>query len=88
MAHGTYVHFLDDDDHVAEGYYAAAKASFEANPSIGLVFGRIEPFGVGPAAQLQHERIYFADAAKKAGVSSRFGARLAFVAACCLTRRS
>ncbi len=79
LARGTYVHFLDDDDHVAEGYYAAAKAAFEANPSIGLVFGRIEPFGVGPDEQLEHERNYFADAAKKAAASGRFGARLAFV---------
>jgi len=79
LARGRYVHFLDDDDHVAEGYYAAARATFEANPSIGLVFGKIEPFGVGPVAQLEHERNYFADAARKAAVSSRFGDRFAFV---------
>lgn len=79
LARGTYVHFLDDDDLVAQGYYAAAKATLEANPLIGLVFGQIEPFGVGPAAQLEHERRYFAEAAAKAAVSSRFGARYAFV---------
>ena len=79
LARGTYVHFLDDDDMVGEGYYAAVKAAFEATPSIGLVFGRIEPFGVGPAAQLERERQYFADAARKAAASGRFGARVAFV---------
>jgi glycosyltransferase involved in cell wall biosynthesis len=79
LASGTFVHFLDDDDMVAEGYYAAVKAAFEANPSIGLVFGRIEPFGVGSAAQLEHERQYFVDATQKAAVSGRFGARLGFV---------
>jgi len=79
LARGTYVHFLDDDDVIAEGYYAAVTATFEVNPSIGLVFGRIEPFGVGPAVQLKRERQYFADAARKAALSGRFGARAAFV---------
>ena len=78
MANGTFVHFLDDDDIVTEGHYAAVKAAFSANPSIGLVFGSVEPFGGGPAAQLDHERRYFADAARKAVLSSRFGSRVAF----------
>jgi GT2 family glycosyltransferase len=78
MANGTFVHFLDDDDIVAEGHYAAVKAAFAANPTIGLVFGRVEPFGGGPAAQLDHERHYFADAARKAVLSGRFGPRFAF----------
>jgi GT2 family glycosyltransferase len=78
MASGTLVHFLDDDDIVAEGHYAAVKAAFAANPAVGLVFGRIEPFGSGPAAQLDRERQYFADAARKAASSNRFGSRLAF----------
>ena len=79
LARGKFIHFLDDDDTVAEGYYSAAKKAFAENPSIGLVFGRIEPFGTGPAAQLEHERLYFVDAAWKAGLSGRFGPRLAFV---------
>jgi glycosyltransferase involved in cell wall biosynthesis len=79
MANGTFVHFLDDDDIVPEGHYAAVKAAFAANPTIGLVFGRVEPFGSGPAAQLGHERQYFADAARKAAVSGRFGSRFAFI---------
>jgi GT2 family glycosyltransferase len=78
MANGSFVHFLDDDDIVAEGHYAAVKAAFAANPTIGLVFGRIEPFGVGPVGQLDHERQYFADAARKAALSGRFGSRFAF----------
>jgi glycosyltransferase involved in cell wall biosynthesis len=78
IAKGTFVHFLDDDDIVAEGHYAAVKAAFAANLTIGLVFGRIEPFGEGPAAQLDHERQYFADAARKAASSGRFGSRFAF----------
>lgn len=78
MAKGEFVHFLDDDDIVAEGHYAAVKAAFAANPAIGLVFGRIEPFGSGPAAQLDQERQYFADAARKSASSDRFGSRFAF----------
>ena len=78
MARGTFVHFLDDDDIVAEGHYAAVKTAFDANPNIGVVFGRVAPFGNGPAAQLDHERRYFADAARKAALSGRFGSRFAF----------
>jgi GT2 family glycosyltransferase len=78
LATGTFVHFLDDDDIVTDGHYAAVKAAFAANPTIGVVFGRIEPFGGGPAVQLGRERRYFADAAKKARISGRFGSRFAF----------
>lgn len=79
IASGAFVHFLDDDDVVAEGYYAAAKDAFSANPNIGMVYGKIEPFGSCPAAQLEKERQYFADAATKSALSSRFGSRFAFV---------
>ena len=33
MANGSFVHFLDDDDIVAEGHYAAVKAAFCPNRS-------------------------------------------------------
>ena len=79
-ARGRFVHFLDDDDRVAEGHYAAVRAAFDARPPVGLVFGRIEPFGSGPPEQLEHERRYFAAAARKAAASGRFGTRWAFVA--------
>jgi glycosyltransferase involved in cell wall biosynthesis len=78
LGRGKFVHFLDDDDVVTDGYYAAVKEAFAARLDVGLVFGRIEPFGNGPAAQLEHERRYFADAARKAASSGRFGPRLAF----------
>ncbi len=78
LAKGMFVHFLDDDDIVADGHYAAVKAAFATDSTIGLVFGRIDPFGNGPAAQLDHERQYFADAARKAALSGRFGSRFAF----------
>jgi len=78
MARGRFVHFLDDDDLVTEGHYAAVGAGFASRPDIGMVFGQIEPFGNGPVAQLEHERRYFADAARKAALSGRFGPRFAF----------
>ena len=77
-ARGAFVHFLDDDDIVPEGHYASVKAAFAKHPGIGLVFGRIEPFGMGPETQLQHERRYFAEAARKASASARFGPKWAF----------
>jgi hypothetical protein len=74
LANGTFVHFLDDDDIVADGRYAAVKAAFAANPAIGLAFGQIERFVRGPPTQLDRERLYFADAARR----GRFGSRFAF----------
>ena len=79
LARGTFIHFLDDDDVVADGHYSLVKSAFAANPAVGVVFGRIEPFGDAPAAQLKHESRYFAHAARKAKASGRFGSRLAFV---------
>jgi glycosyltransferase involved in cell wall biosynthesis len=78
---GTYVHFLDDDDIVPDGHYAAVKGAFERHPAVGLVFGRIEPFGTCPPEQLEHERRFFAAAARNAAHCShfgRFGRKLAF----------
>jgi glycosyltransferase involved in cell wall biosynthesis len=78
LANGRFVHFLDDDDLVAEGYYKSVCAAFAGRQDVGIVFGRVEPFGSGPVAQLDQERQYFADAARKAALSGRFGSRFAF----------
>jgi glycosyltransferase involved in cell wall biosynthesis len=78
LATGNFVHFLDDDDIVMDGHYEAVKRAFDRRADVGLIFGRIEPFGSGPAAQLEHERRYFADAARRAAVSARFGRRWAY----------
>jgi glycosyltransferase involved in cell wall biosynthesis len=80
LASGAFVHFLDDDDVVPDGHYAYALAAFAARPDVGLVFGRVEPFGEGPVDQLERERRYFVDRARKAAISGRFGARAAFCA--------
>lgn len=77
-ARGRFVHFLDDDDIVPAGHYAAVTATFARCPDVGLVFGRVEPFGDCPGVQLQHERRFFTRAARRAAVCSRFGHKLAF----------
>ena len=38
-----YIHFLDDDDAVAEGYYASVKETFTKYRRIGVVFGILRP---------------------------------------------
>jgi glycosyltransferase involved in cell wall biosynthesis len=80
LARGSFVHFLDDDDLVTQGHYAAVKEAFAAHPDVGMIYGRIEPFGDGPADQLEHERVYFADAARKSAASPWQGGRFALVA--------
>jgi glycosyltransferase involved in cell wall biosynthesis len=71
-ASGRFVHFLDDDDMVPDGHYAAVAATFADHPEVGLVFGRVEPFGAGPESQLQHERQFFARASQSAMLCMRF----------------
>jgi glycosyltransferase involved in cell wall biosynthesis len=78
LANGSFLHFLDDDDVVVNGYYIAAKEAFKKHPAIGLVFGGIEPFGTGPPSQLDRERRYFITAAQKAASCARFGPRWAY----------
>ena len=80
LARGRFVHFLDDDDRSPEGHYAAAIAAFAARPGVGVVFGRIEPFGHAPEAQMRHERAFFRGAARRAAFCRHFGSRLGFAA--------
>jgi GT2 family glycosyltransferase len=74
-AKGMFVHFLDDDDIVPQGHYAAVREAFAEHPEVGMIFGRIEPFGNCPTAQLEHERRYFADCVRMSTRSRRFGRR-------------
>ncbi|MBV8165215.1 MAG: glycosyltransferase family 2 protein [Alphaproteobacteria bacterium] len=77
-AAGDVIHFLDDDDLVPPGHYRAVLDAFARHPGVGVVFGRIEPFG--DAALLPHERAYFARAARRAAATRRFGAKWAYAA--------
>jgi hypothetical protein len=78
MARGRFVHFLDDDDIVPEGYYARVIKEFERRPGVGLIFGRVQPFGDAPEPQLQEEREFFAHAAKAARACQWLGRKLFF----------
>ncbi len=80
LARGRFVHFLDDDDLVPEGHYAAAIAAFAAHPGVGVVFGRIEPFGDAADKQMSRERAFFRGAARRAALCARLGPRLGFAA--------
>ena len=79
LATGTFCHFLDDDDVVPDGHYGRMKSEFAAHPEVGVIFGIVEPFGDDPVL-VDYERDYFADSAKRARASMRFGPRLAFSA--------
>jgi glycosyltransferase involved in cell wall biosynthesis len=79
-ANGRFVHFLDDDDLVAEKYYRDAVAAFEAHPDCGVVFGQIQPFSVPDSAALVHEQEFFNTAARRTRFWSSLGARWAMTA--------
>jgi glycosyltransferase involved in cell wall biosynthesis len=79
-ASGNFIHFLDDDDIVPTGYYATVRAAFAERPEVGLVYGRIEPFGDCPKEQLEQEIQYFAESARLSRVCQKFRTKLAFVA--------
>ena len=75
---GRLVHFLDDDDRLEPGHYAAMKRAFDEHPTVGVVFSRLEPFG--DEGVMGHERGYFRRAAETAAKSARFGSRLGYLA--------
>lgn len=72
------VHFLDDDDLVPEGHYAEALAVFAKRPDIGVVFGRVEPFG---EIDVSGERDFFETAYRRARKLGGMGPRLGLSAA-------
>lgn len=80
LARGAYVHFLDDDDLVPDGHYSAVLDAFAEPDPVGVVFGRVEPFGDASAPQMRHEHGFFRDAARRAAACRRFGRRLGFTA--------
>jgi glycosyltransferase involved in cell wall biosynthesis len=79
-ARGSLIHFLDDDDIIPAGHYERIKSIFGSNPRVGVVFGRIQPFGIAPDSQIADEKRYFSDAAKRAASCGRFGVRWGFMA--------
>jgi glycosyltransferase involved in cell wall biosynthesis len=76
---GAFVHFLDDDDLVPAGYYERLRREFAANPKVGVMFGRVEPFGAGPADQLAREMEFFRKAERRAKFCERLRLSWPFV---------
>lgn len=70
-ADGRYVHFLDDDDRVVPGAYQGMTAALDASPELGMIYGRIVPFGNDPG-KLAQERKVFSEATRRARASERF----------------
>jgi glycosyltransferase involved in cell wall biosynthesis len=77
FANAPLVHFLDDDDKAPSDHYAHMKALFEANPKVGVIFGRVKPFGKN-VDKVRHEEAVFASAAQRARASRHFGTKWAF----------
>ncbi|QDP23812.2 glycosyltransferase family 2 protein [Bradyrhizobium cosmicum] len=77
---GDFVHFLDDDDIIPQGHYAAVKHLFAKHTDVGVVFCRIDPFGNCSPTQLHQEKLYFEKAARLANFCQRLRSRRAFVA--------
>ena len=77
FARGSLIHFLDDDDMAPPGHYAAMKELFESKPDVGVVFGRVAPFG-DDAEKVEQEKQVFEEAARRALASRRFGPKWAF----------
>ncbi len=63
LAHGRYLHFLDDDDHLMEGALMAMVAALDARPDRGVAIGWVVPFGNDPD-WLRDKSDYFKQAAK------------------------
>jgi glycosyltransferase involved in cell wall biosynthesis len=76
-AQGRFVHFLDDDDVVADGFYRAAIDTFDYHPGHGVVFGRVEPFteGNGASPAMDHERALLAAVDRRARLASLIHSR-------------
>lgn len=80
LTQGALVHFLDDDDLVPDGHYAAVRTAFSQHLDVGVVFGRVDPFGNPPEDQMRHEHCFFQNAAQGAAFCRRFGPWPAFTA--------
>lgn len=95
LATKEFVHFLDDDDRLADGALAALTRALGERPDVGVAMGIVSPFGDDPEA-LAHEQEYFsAGTALLRRVRSRFEltrnmlfARTPLVNSSCMLRRA
>ena len=95
LATKEFVHFLDDDDRLADGALAALTSALVERPTVGVAMGVVSPFG-DDAEALAHEQAYFsAGAATLRHMRSRFQltrnmlfARTPLVNSSCMVRRA
>ena len=64
LARGTFIEFLDDDDHLAEGATAALVGALERSGA-GVAFGYVIPFG-DDAEVLARQQFYFSRSRRRA----------------------
>lgn len=64
-ARGNYLHFLDDDDMLAEGALSALVQALDSGREAGMAFGVVQPFGTNEQALLHNQR-YFSEARRVA----------------------
>ncbi len=80
-ARGRFVHFLDDDDRLADGALRALVDALTNSPHLGMAFGRVVPFGDNERI-LARETAYFDRAARNAarirGRKLRFALQMLF----------
>lgn len=95
LTRGRFVHFLDDDDVLADGASRALVTALDGAPNRGVAVGTVHPFGRDLAA-LRREQAYFAAATStlrhthsRAGLVARllYGAT-PLVNSACMIRRS
>jgi glycosyltransferase involved in cell wall biosynthesis len=95
LATKEFVHFLDDDDRLADGALAALTTALAERSGVGVAMGIVSPFGDDPEA-LAHEQAYFsAGAVTLSRMRSRLEltrnmlfARTPLVNSSCMVRRS
>jgi glycosyltransferase involved in cell wall biosynthesis len=93
LARAPLIHFLDDDDRLADGALEALAEALSTS-NAGMAFGRVLPFGDDPKVT-EHEAKYFdqvADAARRIRGRRWFAAHLMFlesflVNSACMVRR-
>jgi glycosyltransferase involved in cell wall biosynthesis len=73
-ARGRYLHFLDDDDQVEEGAYAALVGALDSERARGVAFGRVTPFGDDGEA-VAREQSFFEDGAARVRRAARLHSR-------------
>lgn len=70
LARGRYLHFLDDDDMLADGALQAVVQALDARPDVGVSVGWVCPFG-DDADWLKNKKDYFEAAAKVGATTPR-----------------